>query len=137
MDIFDIIYTLIPIAIGLYYYFHLSRIMKNGIVVKGRVIKNEEKWHFNNGNLFYKYAPRVFFVTVDGREIKVKLEFSTQIQLYNIGEIISIVYDKNNPYKATKYIPWLPMTILLSSIAITLLIHLIIYLFENGYLRNL
>jgi hypothetical protein len=137
MDIFDTIYTLLPIAIGLYYYFHLLRIMKNGIVVKVRVIKNEEKWHFNNGNLYYKYAPHVFFVTEDGREIKAKLEFSTQIQLYNTGEFISIVYDKNNPYKATKFIPWLPMTILLSSIAITLLIHLIIYLFKNGYLRNL
>ena len=111
--------------------------MKNGIVVKARIIRHEGKWSSRGEKISYLYYPVVHFFSVDEREITVKLEFGTSLKLYSIGQIISIVYQKNNPFKATKYMPWLPMTILLGSIAIALLFHIFLFLFENGYLNNL
>lgn len=111
--------------------------MKNGIIVKAKIIRHEGKWSSRGGNFSYLYYPVVYFLAEDDREITVKLEFGTNIQLYRIGQTITVVYQKNNPLKATKYLPWLPMTILLGSMAIPLVFHLFLYLFHNGYLRNL
>jgi len=111
--------------------------MKNGIIVKARVIRNEGNWSSRGGKISYLYYPVVYFVAEDYREITVKLEFGTSLKLYSTGQIINIAYQKNNPFKATKYMPWLPMTILLGSIAIALILHLFLFLYKNGYLSNL
>lgn len=53
-----------------------------------------------NGQRGYFYCPQVAFPDSNGNRIEFQSEFGTQPPAYQIGQTVSVIYQKNNPQKA-------------------------------------
>ena len=92
-----IVLFLIGVGLAIYggkFYLEQQDLEKNGIKVKGKVIRIGEK-------AIYRFAI-VAFKTTDGQEIifKNELEQNVDIFPYKLGQEVSVIYHKNDPKNA-------------------------------------
>jgi hypothetical protein len=84
------------VAIAILQYFSTNKLLSIGVITHAEVISLESDGHI----LQHSSAPLLKFTIPNGKEYTLSPDVSSNIQLFNVGDRVKIIYNPNNPKKS-------------------------------------